>query len=70
MIFVKRDLDTLLMALYVLIDDHVIASGQRRPGHPKLGEREVAQELLGHARDLGALRDGMIVPADGPPPGS
>jgi Transposase DDE domain len=32
--------------------------------HPKLGEREVAAELLGHARDLGALRDQMIVLAD------
>ena len=31
---------------------------------PKIGEREVAQDLLGHARDLGALRDGMIVLAD------
>jgi hypothetical protein len=31
---------------------------------PKLGEREVAEELLGHARDHGALRDGMIVLAD------
>jgi len=31
---------------------------------PKIGEREVAQELLGHARDIGALRDGMIVLAD------
>jgi hypothetical protein len=27
---VTADLDTLLTALYVLIDDHVIASGQRR----------------------------------------
>jgi hypothetical protein len=31
---------------------------------PKLGEREVAEELLGHARDQGALRPGMIVLAD------
>lgn len=31
---------------------------------PKIGEREVAEELLGHARDLGALRDGMVVLAD------
>jgi hypothetical protein len=31
---------------------------------PKIGEREVAKELLGHARDLGALRDGMVVLAD------
>ena len=31
---------------------------------PKLGEREVAAELLAHARDLGAVQDGMIVLAD------
>jgi hypothetical protein len=31
---------------------------------PKLGEREVAEELFGHARDYGALREGMIVLAD------
>ncbi len=31
---------------------------------PKLGEREVAEELLDHARDLGALREGMVVLAD------
>jgi hypothetical protein len=123
---VSTNLDTLLTALYVLIDDHVIASGQRRPGRPKrlsdaelvclvvaqvllgarsehhwlrmcycaahsrwywglklyllatpegmpvawcladpkLGEREVAAELLAHARDLGALRDRMIVLCD------
>ena len=47
------DLDTLLTALYVLIDDHVIPSGQRRPGRPKrLSDAElvclaVAQVLLG-----------------------
>jgi hypothetical protein len=32
--------------------------------NPKLGEREVAEELFGHAHDLGALREGMIVLAD------
>lgn len=32
--------------------------------NPKLGEREVAQELFGHARDRAALRDGMIIPTD------
>jgi hypothetical protein len=32
---VTTNLDTLLTALYVLIDDHVIPSGQRRAGHPK-----------------------------------
>jgi hypothetical protein len=31
---------------------------------PKIGEREAAAELLAHARDLGALRDQMIVLAD------
>lgn len=47
------DLDTLLTALYVLIDDHVIVSGPRRPGRPKqLSDAElvclaVAQVLLG-----------------------
>ena len=47
------DLDTLLTALYVLIDDHVIPSGQRRPGRPRrLSDAElvclaVAQVLLG-----------------------
>ena len=51
--FVKTDLDTLLTALYVLIDDHVIPSGRRRPGRPKkLSDAElvclaVAQVLLG-----------------------
>jgi Transposase DDE domain len=52
-LFVTTDLDTLLRALYVLIDDHVIPSGQRRPGRPKrLSDAElvclaVAQVLLG-----------------------
>ncbi|MBV9384196.1 MAG: hypothetical protein JOY82_17125 [Streptosporangiaceae bacterium] len=47
------DLDTLLTALYVLIDDHVVPPGRRRPGHPKnLSGAElvclaVAQVLLG-----------------------
>jgi len=50
---VTADLDTLLTALYVLIDDHVICPGQRRPGRPeKLSDAElvclaVAQVLLG-----------------------
>jgi hypothetical protein len=50
---VTADLDTLLTALYVLIDDHVIEAGRRRPGHPKkLSDAElvclaVAQVLLG-----------------------
>ncbi|MBO0833398.1 MAG: IS982 family transposase [Actinobacteria bacterium] len=47
------DLDTLLTALYVLVDDHVIDSGPPRRGHPKrLSDAEllclaVAQVLLG-----------------------
>ena len=47
------DLEALLTALYVLIDDHVIPPGQRRPGRPKkLSDAElvclaVAQVLLG-----------------------
>ena len=47
------DLDTLLTALYVEIDDHVIGSGRRRPGGPRqLSDAElvylaVAQVLLG-----------------------
>lgn len=51
--FVKTDLDTLLTALYVLIDDHVIPPHRRRPGRPKrLSDSElvclaVAQVLLG-----------------------
>jgi hypothetical protein len=50
---VTPDLDTLLIALYVEIDDHVIGSGQRRRGQPKrLSDAElaclaVAQVLLG-----------------------
>jgi hypothetical protein len=50
---VTTNLDTLLTALYVLIDDHVIPSGGRRPGRPKrLSDAElvclaVAQVLLG-----------------------
>ena len=40
---VTADLEALLTALYVLIDDHVIPSGPRRPGHPKkLSDAELA----------------------------
>lgn len=35
-----------------------------RLADPKIGEREVCEELLGHARDTGALRQGMVVLAD------
>src|SRR5438067_12301488 len=31
---------------------------------PKLGERDVAQELLAHAREVAALRAGMVVLTD------
>ena len=47
------NLEALLTALYVLIDDHVIPSGRPRPGRPKkLSDAElaclaVAQVLLG-----------------------
>jgi hypothetical protein len=50
---VKTDLNTLLTALYVFVDDHVIPAEQRRPGRPKrLSDAElvclaVAQVLLG-----------------------
>ena len=50
---VTADLEALLTALYVLIDDHVIPSGQRGPGRPKrLSDAElvclaVAQVLPG-----------------------
>jgi hypothetical protein len=50
---VTADLEALLTALYVLIDDHVIPSSGRRPGRPKkLSDAElaclaVAQVLLG-----------------------
>jgi hypothetical protein len=40
---VTADLEALLTALYVLIDDHVIPSGRRRPGRPKkLSDAELA----------------------------
>ena len=34
------------------------------PGRPKIGEREVAAELLGHAARTGALRPGLILIGD------
>ena len=49
----KTDLDTLLTALYVFVDDHVVPAERRRPGRPKrLSDAEliclaVAQVLLG-----------------------
>jgi hypothetical protein len=50
---VTANLDTLLTALYVLVDDHVVPPQRRRPGRPKkLSDAElvclaVAQVLLG-----------------------
>lgn len=32
--------------------------------NPKIGEREIAEELLGYAREVGALTPGMVVLAD------
>jgi hypothetical protein len=50
---VTADLDTLLTALYVLIDDHVLEPGPRRPGHPKkLSDAELV--CLATAQVLGA----------------
>jgi hypothetical protein len=48
---VTANLEALLTALYVLIDDHVIPSG-------------VAAELLAHAGRTGALRAGLILIGD------
>jgi len=70
---VTTDLDTLLIALYVEIDDHVIGSGRRWPGQPKrLSDVEpvclaVAQVLLGarsehHWRRLCYARLGHLFP--------
>ena len=44
---VTADLEALLTALYVLIDDHVIEPGRRRPGRPRNGVyARIAQRLL------------------------
>jgi hypothetical protein len=52
---VSKDLDTLLTALYVLIDDHVVAPRAGRGRRPELTDSEllclaVAQVLRGHHR--------------------
>jgi hypothetical protein len=66
---VTADLEALLTALYVLIDDHIIESGARRPGRPKkLSDAElvclaVAQVLLG-ARSCTAV-GGYSTPTSG-----
>jgi hypothetical protein len=56
---VRTNLDTLLTALYVKIDDHL--AGRRRPGRPKLSDAElvtlaVAQALLGVVSEARWLR--------------
>jgi hypothetical protein len=33
--FVTADVDTLLVALYVFVDDHVVSASRRRLGRPK-----------------------------------
>jgi hypothetical protein len=54
---VTADLETLLAPIYVLIDDHVIPSGQRRPGRPgKLPDAELA--CLAVAQVLPGTRSG------------
>jgi hypothetical protein len=64
---VTADLEALLTALYVLIDDYVIISGRRRPGRPKkLSEAElvcveVAQVLLGARSEHHWLRPGPSI---------
>lgn len=58
----KTDLDTLLTALYVFVDDHVIGPAPRGPGRPKrLSDAElvclaVAQVLLGFSSQHHFLR--------------
>lgn len=58
----KTDLDTLLTALYVFVDDHVLATRPRRLGRPKkLSDAELvclaaAQVLLGYASQHRWLR--------------
>lgn len=57
-----RDLDTLLAALYVYVDDHVVQAHRKRPGRPKrLTDAElvclaVAQVLLGYSSQHHWLR--------------
>jgi hypothetical protein len=59
---VTTDLDTLLIALYVLVDDHVVPPHRRRPGRPRqLSDAElvclaVAQVLLGARSERRWLR--------------
>jgi hypothetical protein len=47
---------TLLIALYVEIDDHVICGGRRQPGHPKQ-LTDVAREP-GHAGNAAVIHSG------------
>ena len=63
-------MDTLLIALYVEIDDHVISAGRPGCGQPrKLSDAElvclaVAQALLAHAARAGSLRPGLTLIGD------
>jgi hypothetical protein len=58
---VSKDLNTLLTALYVLIDDHVVPPRTGRGRRPKLTDSEslclaVAQVLLGYHRERRWIR--------------
>jgi hypothetical protein len=53
------ELDTLLTALYVLIDDHVIPSGQRRPGR-LIDAPGAMRRLAGDRETPGACRMGGL----------
>ena len=58
---VSKDLDTLLTALYVLIDDHVVPPRTGRGRRPELTDSEllclaVAQVLLGYHRERRWIR--------------
>jgi hypothetical protein len=58
---VSKELNTLLTALYVLIDDHVVASRVGRGRQPLMGDCElitlaVAQVMLGYHRERRWIR--------------
>jgi hypothetical protein len=70
---VTQDLDTLLTALYVQIDDSIRTSRWRgRPprltdselANPKIGEREVLAAMLDHAAALLADHPGILLISD------
>jgi Transposase DDE domain len=65
---VSNELDTLLTALYVLIDDHVVPSRTGRGRRPELSDAElitlaVAQVLLGYSSERRWLRHIRSSPA-------